>query len=83
VPGQVQGWNHDEKADPFPVDVPLAQASAGSYDALLLPGGVQNPDHLRTLPEAVRFVRDFFTQNKPVAAICHGPWTLITSGTPT
>jgi len=78
--GQVQGWNHDEKADRFPVDVPLAQASAQNYDALLLPGGVQNPDYLRTMPEAVRFVHDFFTQNKPVAAICHGPWTLVEAG---
>jgi protease I len=75
--GEVQGWNHDDKADKFPVDVPLANARSDDYDALLLPGGVRNPDVLRMLPEAVNFVQEFFASNKPVAAICHAPWMLI------
>jgi protease I len=75
--GQVQGWKHFDKADKFAVDVPLDKADAESFDALLLPGGVANPDQLRTLPKAVAFVRAFFESGKPVAAICHGPWTLI------
>jgi protease I len=66
---QVQGWNHDEKADAFTVD----------NDALLLPGGVRNPDQLRMLTRAVEFVDGFFAAGKPVAAICHAPWTLIDS----
>lgn len=74
--GEVQGWNHDEKADTFPVQVPLRSANASDYDALLLPGGVMNPDHLRMKPEAVEFVKTFFREHKPVAAICHGPWLL-------
>ena len=73
----VQGWNHDEKADKCPVDVALDDAVADNYDALLLPGGVMNPDQLRTLPRAVSFIKSFFDAGKPVAAICHGPWTLI------
>jgi|GEM_PF-28364 intracellular protease, PfpI family len=75
--GKVQGWNHDDKGDRFPVDMPLKGADPGRFDALLLPGGVKNPDLLRTMPEAVAFVRAFFEQNKPVAAICHGPWMLV------
>jgi protease I len=78
--GQVQGWNHFDKADKFKVDVPLEQADASEFDALLLPGGVANPDQLRTLPAAVQFVRKFFDAGKPVASICHGPWTLIEAG---
>lgn len=74
---RVQGWNHFDKADYFPVDVPLDEATAEDYDALLLPGGVANPDQLRTQGKAVQFVKSFFAANKPVAAICHGPWTLI------
>lgn len=74
--GEVQGWNHDEKAQKFRVDTALKAARAGDYDALLLPGGVMNPDHLRTKPEAVEFVKSFFRDHKPVAAICHGPWLL-------
>jgi protease I len=74
---EVQGWNHQDKADKFKVDVKLAQADAEEYDALLLPGGVANPDTLRKLPEAVEFVRAFFEEGKPVAAICHGPQILI------
>lgn len=75
--GHVQGWKHFDKADKFPVDVPLDEADAQSFDALLLPGGVANPDQLRTLPHAVAFVRAFFDSGKRIAAICHGPWTLI------
>jgi len=74
---QVQGWKHFDKADKFAVDVPLDKADAETFDALLLPGGVANPDQLRTLPKAVAFVRAFFDAGKPVAAICHGPWTLV------
>ncbi|MBV9786838.1 MAG: type 1 glutamine amidotransferase [Chloroflexi bacterium] len=78
--GQVKGWQHTEWGDQFPVDVPLNQASADDYDALLLPGGVMNPDHLRRNQQALQFVRSFFEAGKPVAAICHGPWTLIDAG---
>jgi len=78
--GQVQGWNHQEKADRFPVDKALSSANASDYDALLLPGGVMNPDQLRTKPEAVKFVKSFFQGHKPVAAICHGPWLLAEAG---
>jgi len=74
---RVQGWNHFDKGDVFPVDVPLASAAASDFDALLLPGGVANPDQLRVNPKAVSFVREFFESGKPVAAICHAPWTLI------
>ena len=74
---QVQAWKHFDKAGKYPVDVPLDDADAESFDALLLPGGVANPDQLRIMPKAVAFVRAFFDAGKPVAAICHGPWTLI------
>ena len=77
---EVQGWNHFEKADTFAVDVPLEKANADEFDALLLPGGVANPDQLRGLPKAVDFVKRFVAQRKPIAAICHGPWTLIEAG---
>ncbi len=80
VKDEVRGWNHTEWGDRFPVDVPLADAEASEYDALLLPGGVMNPDKLRRLPDVQRFVKAFFTAGKPVAAICHGPWTLIDAG---
>jgi protease I len=78
--GEVQGWNHFDKADKFPVDVPLEQAKAEDFDALLLPGGVANPDQLRMQPKAVKFAREFFDAGKPVGVICHGPWTLIEAG---
>jgi protease I len=78
--GQVQGWKHFEKADKFKVDVPLESAAAEQFDALLLPGGVANPDQLRANPRAVAFVRAFHDSGKPIAAICHGPWTLIDAG---
>ena len=76
----VAGWHHYDAGDLFDVDVPLSEADAGDFDALLLPGGVANPDQLRMKPEAVRFVKAFFDAGKPVAAICHGPWTLIEAG---
>jgi protease I len=74
---QVQGWNHDEKADLFNVDMPLKRARSDDYDALVLPGGVRNPDQLRMLTRAVEFVDGFFAARKPVAAICHALWILI------
>ncbi|KLU05975.1 ThiJ/PfpI family protein [Rhodopirellula islandica] len=75
--GKIQGMNHDEKADQFSVDQNVANVSAEDFDGLVLPGGVANPDTLRTCENSVSFIRDFFKQHKPVAAICHGPWTLI------
>ncbi|MFG0333771.1 MAG: type 1 glutamine amidotransferase domain-containing protein [Maioricimonas sp. JB049] len=78
--GQIQGVHHDEKGDTFKVDRSVDEVSASNYDGLVLPGGVFNPDALRMNPTAVDFVRDFFKQHKPVAAICHGPWTLIEAG---
>jgi protease I len=78
--GQVQGWKHFDKADKFPVDVALDQASPQQFDALLLPGGVANPDQLRMMPKAVEFIRHFVTAGKPIAAICHGLWPLIEAG---
>ncbi|HUA24763.1 MAG TPA: type 1 glutamine amidotransferase domain-containing protein [Steroidobacteraceae bacterium] len=78
--GEVQGWKHFDKGERIRVDVPLEQADAAEFDALLLPGGVANPDQLRMMPRAVQFVRAFFETGKPVAAICHGPWTLIDAG---
>lgn len=75
--GQVKGWNHTEWGETFPVDVALDSANPSDFDALVLPGGVINPDKLRTIPKAVNFARAFFEADKPVAAICHGPWTLI------
>lgn len=74
---RVQGWNHYDKADYFQVDLPLDKANPDDYDALLLPGGTANPDQLRTNETAVKFIKAFFEAGKPVAAICHGPWTLI------
>jgi len=75
--GRVQGWHHDDKADTFEVDLLVADASAEDFDGLLLPGGVKNPDTLRTDTKAVAFVKAFFDSNKSVAAICHGPWVLV------
>jgi protease I len=74
---KVRGWNHTDWANRIPVDIPLKAAKAEDFHALLLPGGVMNPDHLRMIPEAVQFVKHFLDAGKPVAAICHGPWTLI------
>jgi len=75
--GKIRGFNHDEKADQFTVDKTVEDVSASDFDGLVLPGGVFNPDALRVNKDAVSFVRDFFTQHKPVAAVCHGPWMLI------
>lgn len=75
--GEIQGMRHDEKADTFKVDRTLDDVEAREYDGLVLPGGVANPDALRMEEKAVAFVREFFEQDKPVAAICHGPWTLV------
>jgi protease I len=74
---RVKGWNHTDWGDEFEVDVAIERADASNYDALLLPGGVMNPDRLRMNKKAVDFVRDFFEQGKPVASICHGPWVLV------
>ncbi len=76
----VRGWNSKQWGDEFEVDAPLSHAKPDDYDALLLPGGVMNPDKLRMKPEAVAFVKAFFDAGKPVAAICHGPWTIIEAG---
>jgi protease I len=78
--GQVQAFNHLDKGDTFPVDRTVQDASAGDYDALVLPGGVANPDFLRMDDQAVSFARAFFEQGKPVGVICHGPWTLVEAG---
>jgi protease I len=75
--GQVQAFNHLDKADTFPVDHAVSDVDASDYDALVLPGGVANPDNLRTHEDAVAFAQAFFDQHKPVAAICHAPWTLV------
>jgi protease I len=79
-PDEVQGMNHHDVASRFKVDVALSDASAERYDALLLPGGVANPDALRVLPAARALVSEMFASGKPIAAICHGPWTLIDAG---
>ncbi|MEA2389022.1 MAG: protease [Thermoleophilaceae bacterium] len=78
--GQIQGFEHLDKADTFEVDKTVGDADASDYDGLVLPGGVANPDHLRTDGDAVAFVRAFFEAGKPVGAICHAPWTLIEAG---
>jgi protease I len=75
--GEVQAFNHLDKADTFTVDKTASEADASDYDGLVLPGGVANPDVLRTDEDAVGFVRSFFQQEKPVGVICHGPWTLV------
>jgi protease I len=77
---EVKGWRHTEWGKTFPVDLALEKANPQDFDALLLPGGVMNPDKLRSNPRALQFVRAFFKAGKPVAAICHGPWTLIDAG---
>lgn len=78
--GQIQGMKHHDKADKLTVDHELASVSPEAFDALVLPGGVANPDALRMDPKAVAFVRHFVEAGKPIAAICHGPWTLIEAG---
>lgn len=78
--GQVRGWKFTEWGDSLPVDMPLDQARPDQFDALLLPGGVINPDALRIDEKAVAFAKAFFDAGKPVASICHGPWTIIEAG---
>ena len=78
--GKVQAYNHLDKGDTFPVDATVADAAADTYDALVLPGGVANPDFLRMQDGVPEWVKGFFTSGKPVAAICHAPWTLIEAG---
>jgi protease I len=78
--GKVRGWKLKEWGDEFSVDQQLEQAHPRDYDALLLPGGAMNPDKLRMQPKAVEFVKSFFDEGKPVAAICHAPWTIIEAG---
>jgi protease I len=78
--GEIQGFDHYDKADTFKVDRTVEEAQAGDYDALVIPGGVGNPDTMRMDENAVQFVRDFFEQGKPVGVICHGPWMLVEAG---
>ena len=78
--GQIQGMNHADKGEKFDVDLTLDEARPEEFDALMIPGGLMNPDTLRSTPEALEFVRHFFEEGKPVAAICHGPWVLIDAG---
>ena len=74
---QGEDWNHTDWGDEVPVEVPLNSADPSRHDALLLPGGVMNPDTVRMNPDAMRFAKHFFDAGKPVAAICHGPWTVV------
>ena len=78
--GKIQGFNHHDKGDTFTVDKTVNEASPSDYDGLVLPGGVINPDKLRTHDNAMEFVKAFFEQGKPVGAICHGPWSLVETG---
>jgi protease I len=78
--GEIQAFNHLDKGDTFNADRAVGDADASEFDGLVLPGGVANPDQLRTKPEALEFVRGFFEAGKPVGVICHGPWTLIDAG---
>ncbi|MBV9010168.1 MAG: type 1 glutamine amidotransferase [Verrucomicrobia bacterium] len=77
---EVQGMNHADKGDKFPVDIPLEEAQPEQFDALMIPGGLMNPDELRANMDALEFVRHFFREGKPVAAICHAAWVLIDAG---
>lgn len=78
--GEIQGWEHHEKGRPVKVDRDLASTDPQSYDGIVLPGGVINPDALRLERQAIAFIKHFVTTQKPIAAICHGPWTLINAG---
>ncbi len=78
--GKIKSWNHTDWGGEYPVDKTVAEANAADYDALVLPGGVMNPDKLRTDAATVAFVATFLEEGKPIAAICHGPWTLIETG---
>ena len=77
---QVQGMNHDQQGDSFRVELGLSEAKVADFDALLLPGGEENPKRLRQIPEAIAFIKEFDDADKPIAAICHGPWPLIDAG---
>lgn len=77
---KIKGWDKTDWGEEVSVDTPLKSADPDKYDALLVPGGVMSPDHLRMNPEAVKFVKHFFERAKPVAAICHGPWMLVEAG---
>jgi deglycase len=79
-PGEIQGFNHFDPADKIPVDKAIEEVDASEYDALMIPGGVGNPDQLRGDENVVQFVQEFFRAGKPVAAICHGPWVLVEAG---
>jgi len=79
-PGEIQGFDHFDPADKHAVDRAIEEVDADEYDALMIPGGVGNPDQLRGDENVVRFVQDFFTAGKPVAAICHAPWVLVEAG---
>lgn len=79
-PGEVKTVDHLERSTSFKADTTVSEADPEEYDALVLPGGVANPDHLRTVPEAVDFVRHFVESGKPIGVICHGPWTMIEAG---
>ena len=79
-PGEIRGWKTKQWGDSVKVDKTLENANPNDYDALVLPGGVMNPDHLRMDPSAVNFVRQFVSGGKPIAAICHGPWMLLEAG---
>jgi len=78
--GQIQGMHHADKGEKFDVDLTLDDTDPADFDALLIPGGLMNPDTLRSIPKALEFARHFFEEGKPVAAICHGPWVLIDAG---
>jgi protease I len=78
--GKVQAYNHLDKGDTFSVDETVDSADVAAYDGLVLPGGVANPDQLRTIPKAVQFAKAFADAGKPIAVICHGPWTLVEAG---
>lgn len=78
--GKIKGWQHSHWGDEFDVDVEVHAANPHHYQALVLPGGVMNPDRLRLSEDAIHFIQDFVKNNKPIAAICHGPWTLINAG---
>jgi len=79
-PGKIQGMHHADKGDKFNVDLTLDEARPEEFDALMIPGGLMNPDALRSNDDALEFTRHFFREGKPVAAICHGPWVLIDAG---
>ena len=79
-PGKIQGMHHADKGDKFDVDLTLDEARPEEFDALMIPGGLMNPDALRSNDDALEFTRHFFREGKPVAAICHGPWVLIDAG---